>query len=63
MGILNVCGPTPAENYRYKLVIADYFSKWTEAFPIRNKYPDTVADVLVEKIILLFDMPLVIHSD
>ena len=35
----------------YILVIADYFSKWTEAFPIKNKCADMVADVLVEKII------------
>ena len=43
--------------------IADYFSKWTEAFPIKDKCADTVADVLVDKIILRFGMPLVIHSD
>ena len=39
------------------------FSKWTEAFPIKNKCADTVADVLVKKIILRFGMPLVIHSN
>ena len=60
--ILDVCDPTP-DGYRYILVIADYFSKWTEAFPIKNKCTDTVADVLVDKIILRFGMPLVIHSD
>ena len=32
-------------------------------FPIKNKCADTVADVLVKKIILRFGMPLVIHSD
>ena len=62
MDILDVCDPTPDE-YRYILVIADYFSKWTEAFPIKDKCADTVADVLVDKIILRFGMPLVIHSD
>ena len=36
MDILDVCDPTP-DGYRYILVIADYFSKWTEAFPIKNK--------------------------
>ena len=35
----------------------------TEAFPIKDKCADTVADVLVNKIILRFGMPLVIHSD
>ena len=32
MDILDVCDPTP-DGHRYILVIADYFSKWTEAFP------------------------------
>ena len=62
MAILDVCDPTP-DGYRYILVIADYFSKWTKAFPIKDKCVDTVADVLVNKIILRFGMPLVIHSD
>ena len=62
MDILDVCDPTP-EGFCYILVIADYFSKWTEAFPMKNKCADTVADILVENIILRFGMPLVIHSD
>ena len=62
MDILVVCDPTP-EGFRYILVIADNFSKWTEAFPMKNKCADTVADILVENIILRFGMPLVIHSD
>ena len=62
MDILDVCDPTP-DSYRYILVIADYFSKWTEAFPIKNKCADKVTDVLVDKIILRFGMHLVIHSD
>ena len=49
MDILDVCDPTP-EGFRYILVIADYFSKWTEAFPMKNKCADTVADILVEKL-------------
>ena len=62
MDILDVCDPTP-EGHRYILVTADYFSKWTEAFPMKNKCADTVADLLVEHIILRFGMPLVIHCD
>ena len=62
MDILDVCDPTP-DGFCYILVIADYFSKWTEAFPIKNKCADTVAEVLVDKIILRFGMPLVMHSD
>ena len=44
-------------------LFADYFSKWTEAFPIKDKCADTVADVLVNRIILRFGMPLIMHSD
>ena len=62
MDILDVCDPTP-DGHRYILVIADYYSKWTEAFPMKNKCADTVADLLVDNIILRFGMPLVIHSD
>ena len=62
MDILDVCDPT-SDSYRCILVIADYFSNWTEAFPMNNKCADTVADILVEKIILRLCMPLVIHSD
>ena len=62
MDILDVCDPT-LDGFRYILVIAEYFSKWTKAFPIKEKCADTVADVLVNKIILRFGMPLVIHSD
>ena len=60
MDILDVCDPTP-EGFSYILVIADYFSKWTEAFPMKNKCADTVADLLVDNIILRFGMSLVIH--
>ena len=56
MDILDVCDPTQ-DGHRYTLVIADYFSKWTEAFPMKNKCADTVADLLVDNIILCFGMP------
>ena len=62
MNILDVCDPTP-DGHCCILVIANYFSKWTEAFPMKNKCADTVADLLVDNIILRFGMPLVIHSD
>ena len=61
MDFLDVCVPT-LDGYQYILVIAVYFGEWTEAFPIKNKCANTVADVLVENIILRLCMPLVIHS-
>ena len=62
MDIMDVCNPTPT-GYRYILVIVDYFTKWTEELPIKDKCADTVADVFVREIICRFGIPLVIHSD
>ena len=62
MDILDVCDPT-TDGHRYILVIADYFSQWTEVFPMKNKCANSGADLLVENSILRFGMPLVIHSD
>uniref|UniRef100_A0A672YIK4 Integrase catalytic domain-containing protein n=1 Tax=Sphaeramia orbicularis TaxID=375764 RepID=A0A672YIK4_9TELE len=48
---LDILGPlpvTPSGN-RYILVIGDYFSKWTEAFPLPNQEAGTIARVLTEE--------------
>ena len=41
----------------------DSFSKWTEAFPLRNKEAETIAKVLVEQVFTRFGAPLSILSD
>ena len=48
---------------RYILVVSDYFTKWTEALPIPNMEAVTVANALVKKIIFIFGVPEIIHSD
>ena len=42
---LDILGPLPSSNSgnRYILIVADYFSKWTEAFPMQNQEASTVA--------------------
>ena len=45
------------------LVVADYFSKWTEAFALPDHQALTVADVLVTEMFMRFGVPRVIHSD
>jgi hypothetical protein len=49
-------GPLPEseEGNKYILVIADYFTKWTEAFPLKNIEAQTVAKVIVEDFITRF---------
>jgi hypothetical protein len=48
---------------KYILVIADYFSKWTECFPMRNMGTGTLARIIVEKVITRFGVPYIIHFD
>ncbi|KAL7841546.1 hypothetical protein SRHO_G00252370 [Serrasalmus rhombeus] len=62
---IDIVGPlpiTPREN-QYILVVADYFSKWCEAFALKNQEADTVARVVVEQFILRWGTPKSIHTD
>ena len=45
------------------LVIADYFSKWVEAFPMKNGEAETVARLLVREVICRFGTQRVLNSD
>ena len=62
MEILDMLVTTPKGN-RYVLVMADCFSRWTEACPLPNKPALAVADALFQLIVCRFGMPAVIHSD
>lgn len=45
------------------MVIADYFTKWTEAVPLRDQEAATVASALIDRFISVFGVPKEIHSD
>lgn len=47
---LDILRPLPetSKKHKYILVVSDYFSKWTEAFPLPNQEAQTVACVMVE---------------
>ena len=55
--------PQTENGNKYIVVISDYFTKWTEAFPIPNMEACTVAKVLVEEVLCRFGIPQIIHSD
>ena len=55
--------PTSAGGHKYILTAIDYFTRWTEAFPIRNQEAATVAKVLVEQVFVRFGVPLQILTD
>ena len=46
---MNILGPLPETDRgnRYVLVIADCFTKWTEAFPMSNMEAHTVAELIL----------------
>ena len=41
----------------------DQFTKWVEAFPLRNQLAETVAGVVVREFVARFGCPLEIHTD
>ena len=48
---------------RYIIVISDYFTKWTEAYAVKDHTAFTVAETLVTEFICRFGVPKVIHTD
>ncbi|XP_026022288.1 uncharacterized protein LOC113021785 [Astatotilapia calliptera] len=62
---LDIMGPlneTERRN-RYVLVIQDYFTKWTEAFPIPDERAATVAEVVASEWVCRYGIPQALHSD
>ena len=62
---LDILGPLPTTKIgsKYVLVIGDYSSKWTEAYPIIDMEAKTVAKVLIDKLICQFGTPEQMHTD
>jgi len=55
--------PLTEDGYKYILVVSDYFTKWTESYPMPNMEASTVAKVMVEQLVCRFGIPGKIHSD
>ena len=55
--------PITVAGNRYILVISDYYTKWTESFPMQNMEARTVARILVEQVVCRFGVPAALHSD
>ena len=62
---IDITGPLPEthQGNRYILVIGDYCTKWTEAFPIPDQETTTVAKVLVEEVFCRLGCAHELHSD
>lgn len=55
--------PTTSAGNRYLLVVIDCFTKWVEAFPLKNIKASTIADVFVKQFISRHGVPLEVHTD
>lgn len=62
---MDIVGPFPESSAgnSYILVVADYFKRWMEAYPIPNQEAVTVAKKLVDKFFFRFSPPEQLHSD
>ena len=62
MDILGPLPETPRGN-KYILVVGDYFTKWKEAYPLKNMEASSVARVFVNDFVCRFGVPESLHTD
>ena len=55
--------PITKEGNRYIVVTMDYFSRWSEARPLKAANADTVATFLYEEIICRFEASRILQSN
>ena len=55
--------PETINGNKYILVLSDYFTKWTQAFALKDQTAFTVAEALMTNCFNFFGMPRWIHSD
>ncbi|GAB1869457.1 RNA-directed DNA polymerase [Camponotus japonicus] len=62
---MDILGPFPLTKAgnKYLLVMVDCFTKWVEAFPIKNIRAKTVAEAFVSQFVSRHGVPLEIHTD
>lgn len=62
---MDILGPLPSTSSgnRYLLVFVDCFTKWVEAFPLKNIRARTVAETFVNEVVSRHGVPLELHTD
>ena len=62
---VDLCGPFPetTQGNTQILVLADHFTRWYDAIPIRDGRASTVARTLDERVFSYFGIPETLHSD
>ena len=62
---IDILGPLPesTEGNRFIVIIADYFTKWTEAYAVPNHQASTIAKCIIEEFFTRFGIAEIIHTD
>lgn len=62
---INILGPLPEteRGNKYIMVMADYFTKWKESYPVPYKEAMMIAGALIDNFICCFRVPKCIHTD
>ena len=62
---IDFLGPLPKtrNGNQHILVLADYFTKWTESYALPDQTAATVADAIVTQFVCRFGVPQQLHSD
>jgi IS30 family transposase len=55
--------PTSSKGHRFVLVATNYFTKWTEAVPLKNRTHQKVIHFILEHIVHRFDIPQTLTTD
>ena len=55
--------PPSSKGHRFVLVSADYFTKWTEAVPLKNMTHTEIIEFITEHIIHRFGIPQTLTTD
>ena len=55
--------PTTLSGNKHLLVVVDFFTKWVEAFPLKDLSAASVAQVFVDQFVARFVCPARVHSD
>lgn len=62
---IDILGPLPRteKGNKYIVIISDYFTRWIEAYPVKNQEAITIAKVFMEEFISRYGVPLQVHTD
>ena len=63
LDFIGMIHPPSSKGHRFVLVATDYFTKWSEAIPLKSMTHEEVIKIITEHIIHRFDIPQTLTTD